>query len=218
MDEWKALPPLGFAVVDETRSGLLAINHVSVHEELGITRSGSWLLSNPDPWDVRDRLTHRILVGTDDGIRLTESTLKESLPSADLSEMVQDCEEAERLLNRTWQAYRDAEPKKRAKLKPLNAPKWPTITKDGDAARILKRVGKRGYPDSAPVEMRDVLALSSLVVYILDAWFELESERLGRAYLRGEEEDRLLYPPNWLARHSAYWPKQVRRVPGLRSN
>lgn len=210
MEAWQE-KPLGFTLVDETKKGALAVHHVSVSEKdserKGVTLTGAWLLPDPDPQTVRNLLSHRITVGTIDGIALAERIIREKFGSADLAVLVASCEKVEADLNATWQEYRDAEPKKRENLKPLNAPTWPAIGDDGDAARILKRVGKKPYADGTPTEMRDILSLAYLVRFIMGAWYDLETERISRAYLRGEDESRNLYPPTWLAQHRVYWPK-----------
>jgi hypothetical protein len=206
MESWRK-EPLGFALVDETTSGTLAIHHVSVREELGVAPTGAWLLEDPDPGVVRDLLTHRVIDGTSDGVRLTESIIRESVEPARLSGLVEACEAAEQELTAAWELYRDEEPVKRANLVPLKARTWPTFTEDGDAATILERVGKRPYSPDTPVEMRDIISLATLVRYVVEAWFDLETERITRAYLNGGNTERSLYPPDWAKDHPPYWPK-----------
>ena len=116
-------------------------------------------------------------------------------------------EDAEQALVETWVAYRDEEPKKRAKLKPLAARTWPAVGEDGDAAKILKRVGRSPYPDSTPTNMRDIIALARLVGYVMETWYDLEAERISRAYLNEGDTTRRLYPPEWLAKYPPFWPQ-----------
>ncbi len=205
MTDWK-LDPLGFAVVDETNLGGLAIHHVSIRDE-GVFFTGAWILRGPQPKEIQDRLSHRIPIGTVDGIKRIEAILGESFHSADLTDLVAACETAEESLNATWREYQSEEPKKRVNLVPLAARTWPAVTEDGDAARILKQIGKQPHPESTPPEMRDVLALARLVGYISETWYELEGERISRAYLNEGDTNRSLYPPAWLKAHPPYWPK-----------
>lgn len=204
---WKNLP-LGFALVDESKSGALLVHHVSVSSD-GTSFTGMWKFPDPEsePTVVRDRLTHRIVVGTRDGMSRAEKVLGHAVTSANLAGLVAACEEAEQGLVETWEAYRDEEPKKRANLKPLAARTWPAVGEDGDAAKILKRVGKAAYPDSSPRESRDILALARLVSYVIDTWYDLETDRTSRAYLNAGDTTRRLYPPDWLAHFPPYWPK-----------
>lgn len=206
MEAWKERP-LGFALVDESTSGALLVHHVSVRDEDGICMSGLWEFPDPDPQIVRDRLTHRIIIGTRDGIARTEKVLGHSIDSADLAGFVTSCENAEVALNQMWLEYRDEEPKKRANLKPLSARTWPAVSEDGDAAKILKRVGRRPYSLGTPKEMRDIIALSQLVAYVIETWYELETDRTSRGYLNQGERERNLYPPEWVAQFPPYWPK-----------
>jgi len=200
--------PLGFAIVHETSRGNLAIHHVSILED-GIFASGLWDLPAGTPKkEIQDRITHWIIVGTSDGIAATKKICGETLPSADLSGLVGACEAEEARLQAEWEKYRDLEPKKRSKLKPLAARNWPAVQADGDAAKLLKKVGRRPYVDQTPLDMRDIIAFSRLIIYIMETWYELESERLARHYLHSEQDqDRQLFPPDWLKRHSPYWPK-----------
>lgn len=206
MQPWQ-VQPLGFAIVDETRPGVLVVHHVSIDDE-HVASTGLWELVKPQAERTRNLLTHRIPLGTLDGVRLTEKILGERLRSADLAGLVAACESAEVQLNETWEAYRDEEPKKRANLKPLQARNWPLISSDGDAARILENIGRKPFPSTTPKDMRDILALANLTRYIIETWYELESERISRAYLRGNSEARDLYPPAWLSSNPPYWPTQ----------
>ena len=212
MESWKTIP-LGFAVVDETRGGSIAIHHVSISEDTGVTLSGAWLLDSPEPSVVRSLCTHRIVVGTRDGIERLENVLEYAVGSAELSGLVAACEKAESDLSEMWTAYRDEQPQRRASLKPLNAPTWPVITEDGEAALILQRVGMKGFPDNCPDEMKDVLALANLVSFVMRQWFELESERLTRPYLRGDSTQRCTFPKTWLEQNPPYWPKAHSSAP-----
>jgi hypothetical protein len=205
VDTWKT-EPLGFALVDETEPGTLAVHHVSVSTE-GIGPTGAWLLPNPDPGTVRSLLTHRVIEGTSDGVILAQALIQEPIAPARLASLVEACERSEAELTAAWLAYRDEQPARRAKLVPLKAPTWPDFTEDGDAATILQRVGKWPYPPGTPAEMRDVMAVSALVTYVLEAWHELETERIARAFLHGGNTERHLYPPEWAAAHPPYWPK-----------
>jgi len=207
MDEWK-MKPLGFAIVDEAKSGNLLIHHVSIREE-GVFFSGLWNLQGVDPKGVQDRLTHWLIVGTRDGIAHAETLLGQEIHAADLAGLVAACEEADKSLNETWLEYRDEEPKKRANLKPLAARIWPAVGEDGDAAKILKRVGQSPFPQSTPIETRDILALAKLVAYVIETWYDLETDRLFRKYLNDEEGQRNLYPSEWLSKHHPYWPKTI---------
>jgi hypothetical protein len=206
MDTWQR-EPLGFALVDETTAGTLAVHHVSVSEELGVLPTGAWLLPDPDPGVVRDLLTHRVIDGTSDGIRLTQAIIQEQIAPARLSGLVRSCETSQQELTAAWESYRDEQPVKRANLVPLKAPTWPDFTDDGDAATILQRVGKRPYSPDTPVEMRDIIALAYLVSYVVEAWYDLETERISRAYLNGGNTERSLYPTNWAKAHPPYWPR-----------
>lgn len=81
-----------------------------------------------------------------------------------------------------------------------------------------------GYtdPSSKPVHVADgqggglsptkACGSHELMMYIMEVWHELESERLGRSYLHEEGEVRALFPPVWLKKHSPYWPKVTRSV------
>ena len=198
--------PLGFVLVDETRRGQLAIHHVSISSESGVSFTGAWHFSNPEPMVVRTLMTQRIIVGTADGISLTQSLLGDDVGSAELSGLVDACEATQAELQTSWETYRDGELRAHANLKPLKAPTWPKIGKDGDAATILRRVGKAAYPATTPTLMRDIIALANLLRYVMEAWFELETDRISRAYLHGGDDVRRLYPPAWLAVYGPYWP------------
>jgi len=202
VDAWKSTP-LGVAVVDRTSDGTLAIHHVAVGDD-GILLSGIWNLSDPSEGEVADRLAHWIVTGTRDGLEYTQDVLGADLPVVDLAGLVDACESAEESLQESWEKYRDAEPRKRANLKPLAARSWPTVAEDGDAAVTLSAAGVSPYPESTPVVMRDVLAFARLVQHVLLSWWELETERTSRAYLGGGE--RQPFPPDWLASHPPYWP------------
>jgi hypothetical protein len=108
-----------------------------------------------------------------------------------------------------WQAYKEEEPLKRANLVGLEAQSWPNITEDGEAAEILKRVGRAPYSDGTPEGMRDSLALTRLVSYVLNSWWDLETERLSRGYLNEGDKDRRLLPPQWVADNPPWWPKKA---------
>lgn len=206
METWQE-QPLGFAIADETSKGKLAIHHVSVMSE-GIFASGLWGLSkSSSKTEIQDRITHWIPVGTTDGIAALQDRVGKKFKSADLSELVAACEEEEAQLQREWEKYRDEAPKKRANLKPLSARSWPAVHEDGDAAKWLKRVGRRPYSPNTPPDMRDIIAFSRLVIYIMEVWFDLESEGLGRHYLHKEDDERDLFPREWLKKHRPYWPK-----------
>lgn len=206
MNKWQS-EPLGFALVDETVAGALAIHHVSVSADLGVSLSGAWLLQEPKPGVVRDLMTHRVIEGTSDGVLLTQSIIQERIAPARLAGLVDACEQAEQDLIDVWESYRDEQPIKRKNLVPLKAQTWPDFTEDGDAAGILQRVGKRPYSPDTPAEMRDILALARLVSYVVEAWYDLETERITRAFLRGGDAERTLYPPDWARAHPPYWPK-----------
>lgn len=206
MNAWQR-ESLGFALVDETVKGTLAVHHVSVSEEMGVLPTGAWLLPDPDPGMVRDLLAQRVIEGTSDGVRLAQSLIQDEIAPARLSGLVEACEKSEQELIEAWESYRDEQPVKRAKLVPLKARTWPDFTDDGDAETILNRVGKRPYSPDTPVEMRDVIALSNLVRYVVEAWYDLETERISRAYLNGGNTERNLYPTEWAAAHPPYLPK-----------
>lgn len=200
--------PLGFAVVDETTKRHLAIHHVSILEE-GILASGLWDLPIETPRsEIQDRITGWIVVGTNDGIAALNERLGQEVKSADLSGLVDACETEEARLQAEWEQYRDQEPRKRSKLKPLTARNWPAVQDDGDAARLLKRVGRRPYVAETPRDMRDIIAFSRLIIYIMETWYELEGERLGRHYLHTDDDHhRELFPPQWLKGHPPFCPK-----------
>ncbi len=205
MDNWKS-KPMGFAIVDESKSGALLIHHVSVRNE-GVKKTGLWKFDEPQPQDVNGRLAHWIVIGTKVGIEKTQQVLGEQFRSADLAGLVAACEETEETLNKTWQDHQDEEPKKRANLTPLAARTWPAISEDGDAAKILERVGKIPFPPSAPKEMRDILALANLVSYVIETWHDLETDRTSRDYLNDGDKERRLYPKSWAETCPPYWPK-----------
>ena len=206
---WKDVP-LGFALVDESNAGALIVHHVSVSDE-GAKFTGMWEFLDPEnqPTVVRDRLTHWIVIGTRDGIDRAEKVMGHIVTSADLAGLVLACEKAEQELVETWEVYRDEEPKKRANLKPLAARTWPSVSEDGDAAKILKRVGKLPFPESTPNDSRDILALARLIAYVIDTWFDLETDRISRAYLNEGDVIRRLYPTEWLTQFPPYWPKAL---------
>lgn len=205
MDAWQK-QCLGFALVDETDAGTLAVYHVSVSDG-GVGPTGAWLLPDPEPDTVRSLLTQRVIDGTSDGVRLTQSIIGETITPARLSSLVEACEKAQQGLIEAWEMYRDEEPVKRAKLKPLKAQTWPDFSDDGDAATILERVGKKPYLPETDPAMRDVFALANLVRYVVGAWYDLETERTTRAYLNGDNDERNLYPIEWAEAHQPYWPK-----------
>jgi hypothetical protein len=149
-----------------------------------------------------------VIVGTRDGMERTHAVLGEHMGSADLSGLVSACVDATAELEASWQEYKDAEPKKRANLVPLNAPAWPEITEDGDAARILTAVGRAPFAADTPDDARDVLALANLVRYVAESWWELEAERTRRTYLNDGAPRRLL-PPDWVAANPCWWPVVV---------
>ena len=206
MEPWHD-QPLGFAIADKTSKGTLAVHHVSVMSD-GIFASGLWdLPKSTSKSEIQDRITHWIPVGTTDGITALQDRVGKKIKSADLSGLVAACEEEEAQLQRIWDEYRDAEPKKRANLKPLSARSWPAVHEDGDAAKWLKRVGRRPFAPNTPREMRDIIAFSRLIIYIMEVWYDLESERLGRHYLHNKDDERDLFPQEWLKKHRPYWPK-----------
>jgi hypothetical protein len=210
VNDWKQVP-MGFAVVDQTDLGHIAVHHVSFRFDSNpgldpFPFTGFWIIDAPNSTRLRDLITQRILVGTRDGIDSTQSILNENLISADLAALVAACESAEIEYQRMWQDHQDFDPIKRKNLVPLNAKTWPSIGDDGDAAEILKRIDLKPYPESSPPETRDALALSKLIHFILTTWYELESERLARPYLSVENKERALLPPAWLASHPPYWP------------
>lgn len=207
MEEWKS-KPLGFALVDENKSGELLIHHVSIRDE-GVFFSGLWNLKDADVEMIQDRLAHWLILGTRDGIAHIEALLGHEIQAANLAELVAACEEADKELNELWLEYREEQPRKRANLKPLAARTWPAVGEDGDAAKILKRVGRSPFPRSTPTDTRDILALANLVSYVIETWYDLETDRLSRKYLQGEEVQRNLYPPDWLSKHGPYWPKSA---------
>lgn len=205
MDNWKQWP-LGFAVADETKNKTLALHHVSISVE-GVAATGLWEVDLADKELIRTLVTHRIPIGTADGVAVLKKTLGRSTKSADLARFVAACEQAEDDLQASWMEYRDLEPKKRANLVPLAARTWPAVAEDGDAAKILKKVGRQPYSATTPPSMKDIIAMARLVMYVAETWMELESERLSRAYLVGDNPERNLYPPQWLKDHRVYWPK-----------
>jgi len=186
---------------------MLAVHHVSVSDD-GVSASGLWELPlKGSKSTLTNLLTHWVPIGTRDGIAATNRILGRKVVSADLASLVSACEASEVQLQDHWSAYQGLEPKKRANLKPLAAKTWPAIADDGDAARLLEKLGKSPYAQNTPVEMRDIIAMSRLVMTVADTWFELESERLSRSYLAGTDTTRSLYPPEWIAKHPPYWPK-----------
>jgi hypothetical protein len=195
--------PLGIAVVDETLGGAVAIEHVTVTDG-GAALSGAWVLPNPSPAEIDNLLRQWIIVGTRDGIDRVGRELGQSLSSADLRELVSACEAAESSILAAWQTYKDEEPKKRANLVPVGAPTWPRVQEDADAAAILHDLGRVAVPPGCAEDMRDVLALARLVEYVVNAWQELESERLSRPYLAAESPGRATLPTDWLAANPHY--------------
>lgn len=202
---WKHVP-LGFALLDESKKGAVLVHHVSIGAN-GTSMTGLWDFADPEPQVVQDLITHRIVMGTRDGIERAEKVLGRKLKSARLAELVAACEEADEALNAAWLEYRDEEPKKRAHLKPLAARTWPPISEDGDAARILKRAGLVPFPSTTPADTRDIIALSRLVEYVVNTWYDLETDRLSRSYLNEGDTERRLYPPDWLDKYPPFWPK-----------
>ena len=203
MGNWKAVP-LGIAVVDEASDRSLVVHHVAVRED-GIALSGIWQMDSPTPSQVNDRLAQWIVTGTRDGLERVSGILGADMPLVDLAGLVEACEGAEEALHGEWEQYRDAEPRKRANLKPLAARTWPRIAEDGDAATALAAAGISPYPDSAPEMMRDLLAHTRLVQHVVTTWWELETERTSRSYLGGGQ-GRDLFPTGWLTAHPPYWP------------
>jgi HPt (histidine-containing phosphotransfer) domain-containing protein len=195
--------PLGIAVVDETIGAAVAIEHVTVGEA-GANLSGAWVLSDPNPADLDNLLRQWIIVGTRDGIERICRDLGQSLSSADLRELVSACQEAESAILAAWQTYKDEEPKKRANLVPVGAPAWPRVQDDADAVAIMRDLGRVAVPPGCADEMRDVLALARLVEYVVDAWQELESERLSRPYLAAINPHRAHLPAAWLSANPPY--------------
>jgi hypothetical protein len=188
---------LGIATVDLTPQGNLAVSHVSVDAD-GARLTGTWLLISPTTVELENLLAQWILVGTRDGVGRVSKVLGREMPSADLRELVGACELAETQLQEAWVSYRDDEPKKRANLVPPNWPSWPRVNDDHTAAQILVELGRLPYSEGTPLELRDILALTKLVKYVVDCWQELESERLARAYLAAGDPSRNLLPAGWI--------------------
>lgn len=206
-DDWRQVP-LGIAVVDATMDGGLAASHVSVTRD-GVAQSGMWHFESPQPAVLNSILAHWVVIGTRDGVALTEDIMGQTVATGDLAGLVHASQAAEAEMVAAWQAYKDEEPLKRSNLVALNAGAWPVITDDGDAADILSRVGVSPYSGGTPPLMRDSLALTRLVSFVLNVWWELETARLSRPYLTaiGGPERRLL-PPNWVAENPPWWPKR----------
>ena len=189
--------PLGIAVVDETPSGDLAVEHVSIKED-GATLSGAWLLQEPRPADLNNLLTQWIIIGTRGGIERVSKTLGSEIRGADLRDLVAACVDAEEAIVAAWQTYKDEKPKNRAHLVPVRAPSWPIVHEDGDASDILVSLGRLAVPSGCPDEMHDVLALARLVQYVVDCWQELETDRLSRRYLAALDATRSVLPQSWV--------------------
>lgn len=207
MQDWMRRP-LGIAVVDETEGGGLAVMHVSVSVD-GVTQSGAWHFPSATAEDLSPRLAHWVVIGTRDGVNQTEELIGEQVATGDLASLVAAAEEAEVELVQAWEAYKEEAPLKRANLVELNARSWPSITEDGEAADILRRVNRQPYSDGTPELMRDSIALTRLVSYVLDSWWNLETERLSRNYLNEGDKARRLLPIQWVADNPPWWPRTV---------
>lgn len=196
---------LGIAVVDQTPAGGLAVEHVGC-DQSGAALTGAWLLDDPTSDQLTAMLSHWVVVGTRDGIQRSSKVLDRDLPSADLRSLVAACQAAEEVIMAAWQQYKDEAPKKRANLVPPNYPSWPEVNEDHDAAQILESLGRPAAPPGTPSEMRDVLALSRLVQYVVNAWQELESERMSRAYLVDLDPTWAVLPRQWAEQNPPFWP------------
>lgn len=195
--------PLGIAVVDETIDAALAIEHVTVGDA-GAVLSGAWVLPDPTASDVDTLLRQWIVIGTRDGIDRVSRNLGRPVASADLRDLVAACQSAEATILARWQAYKDEEPKKRANLVPVRAPTWPKVQRNADAVEILRGLGRIAVPPGCAEEMKDVLAPARLVEYVINAWQELESERLSRPYLAASDPRRATLPAAWLTANQPY--------------
>jgi hypothetical protein len=197
---------LGFAVVDETPSGAVAIERVSVGAEQTLL-TGAWLLEDPTRAQVDSLISQWIIVGTRDGIARISKILSQEVRSADLRSLIAACRSAENEIVLQWQAHKDAEPAKRAKLVPLDTPTWPVMGEiHEDATTVLATIRVAATPPGCDPEMRDVLALARLTQYVANAWQGLESDRLSRRYLAVIEPERSRLPASWLRENPCYWP------------
>lgn len=199
--------PIGIALIAGAGKGWLGVNHVKVTKESLLTKkpedvewkysaslSGAWKVSKNDSETLANLCANHIVINN----KAIPPDLALGIQFAELHLLVRSIDEISGDLVAAWESYLASDPKKK-NLKRPSSPTLPILKGSNyDAEKILSLLGKAGITNETPEDMRELISLSRVVLYLLECWIETEAQRTSRKYLGPNPKNPRQFPSDWL--------------------
>ncbi len=172
-------------------------------ESISITKgecvlSGSWVFSIQDKKNIANVVYGKCIIplGNESGVKKILADSKLTYLSA--QPFLQEAKNAASEALLAYETFKSEDAKKRKKMVEPTFFNWPEELDFNNSADYLESVGKLAVPVSTPIDMKQILAASRLVKFLVDMWNLDEQERANRKYVDGTDAEITILPKSWL--------------------
>ena len=172
-------------------------------ESISITKgecvlSGSWVFSIQDKENIANVVYGKCVIPLGDESDVKKILVNSKLAYLNVQPFLQEAKNAASEALLAYETFKSEDAKKRKKMVEPTFFNWPDELDFNNSADYLESLGKLAVPASTPVEMKQILAASRLVKFLVDMWNLDEQERVNRKYVDGTDAEITILPKSWL--------------------
>lgn len=172
-------------------------------ESISITKgecvlSGSWVFSIQDKENIANVVYGKCIIPLGDESDVKKILVNSKLAYLNAQPFLQEAKNAASEALLAYETFKSEDAKKRKKMVEPTFFNWPDELDFNNSADYLESLGKLAVPASTPVEMKQILAASRLVKFLVDMWNLDEQERVNRKYVDGTDAEITILPKSWL--------------------
>ena len=172
-------------------------------ESISITKgecvlSGSWVFSIQDKENIANVVYGKCVIPLGDESDVKKILVNSKLAYLNVQPFLQEAKNAASEALLAYETFKSEDAKKRKKMVEPTFFNWPDELDFNNSADYLESLGKLAVPVSTPVEMKQILAASRLVKFLVDMWNLDEQERVNRKYVDGTDAEITILPKSWL--------------------
>ena len=172
-------------------------------ESISITKgecvlSGSWVFSIQDKENIANVVYGKCIIPLGDESDVKKILVNSKLAYLNVQPFLQEAKNAASEALLAYETFKSEDAKKRKKMVEPTFFNWPDELDFNNSADYLESLGKLAVPVSTPVEMKQILAASRLVKFLVDMWNLDEQERVNRKYVDGTDAEITILPKSWL--------------------
>ena len=172
-------------------------------ESISITKgecvlSGSWVFSIQDKENIANVVYGKCIIPLGDESDVKKILVNSKLAYLNVQHFLQEAKNAASEALLAYETFKSEDAKKRKKMVEPTFFNWPDELDFNNSADYLESLGKLAVPVSTPVEMKQILAASRLVKFLVDMWNLDEQERVNRKYVDGTDAEITILPKSWL--------------------